>query len=119
MKCLERNKRSFYYATLSANVPKTNALGQFTGAYEQTYSTPTQYRANVSEARGSAYAEFFGQNLAYDKVIVTDNMSCPIDEKSLLWVDKTDTTGKADYIVKRKAVSLNNVLYAISRIEGA
>lgn len=119
MKCLERNKRTFYHAELSTNVPNVNSSGLFTGTYTQTYSAPASYRANISEAKGSAYADYFGVNLNYDKVIITDDMTCPIDEKSVLWVDKTDTTDKADYVVKRKSVTLNHVLYAISRIEGA
>lgn len=119
MKCLERNKRTFYYATLSANVPAVNASGQRTGEYIKTYTAPTAYRANISEAKGNVYADYFGLNCSYDKVIVTDDMNCPITESSVLWVDYTDTMGKYDYVVRRKAVSLNCIAYAIARVEGA
>lgn len=118
MKCLERNKRTIHYASLAGNTAKTNSLGQYTGAYEPTYSAATEYRANISESRGTAYADYFGTNLSYDKVIVTDDVNCPIDENSILWINAA-VSESHDYVVVRKAVSLNSTLIAVRKVEGS
>lgn len=45
-------------------------------------------RANVSAAAGSAQVEQFGNFAGYDKVILTDDTTCPIDENTVLFIDK-------------------------------
>lgn len=85
------------------------------------YQTPIAARANISAATGSAQVEQFGNYAGYDKVIVTDDMSCPIDENTVLFIDKEpdydeDGTPLYDYIVKRVARSLNSVSYAVSKV---
>ena len=54
-------------------------------------------------------------------VIVTDDIDCPMDENSVLFVDKKpefDSDGNPifDYIVKKVARSLNFASYAISKV---
>jgi len=54
-------------------------------------------------------------------VIVTDDLTCPIDENSVLFVDKLpeyseDGTPLYDYVVKRVAKSLNAIAYAIQKV---
>lgn len=76
--------------------------------------------ANISPASGAAQVEQFGQFVSYDKVIVTDDMSCPISEDTVLFVDKEpEYDGKKplyDYVVKRVAKSLNSISIAISKV---
>jgi hypothetical protein len=78
-------------------------------------------KANISTAIGVSEVEQFGKDLKYDKVIVLDDIDCPIDENSVLFVDKlpeSDDEGNLlfDYIVKRVAKSLNSVSIAISKV---
>ena len=95
--------------------------------------------ANISPANGSTQTEQFGNSVQYDKVIVTDDMQCPIDEQSVLFIDNLSDTvlqdeyGKPlcteadtplqvkdvrfDYIVKKVARSQNSVSYAVSRVD--
>jgi len=123
LRCLNRNKKKFYYATY---VSKTETLDEYsnpTGSYSITYSNPVLMYANVSAARGTADADMFGINLNYDKSVLTDNINCPIAETSVLWVDTMptiatggSTTTKPDYIVKQVAKSLNNIAYAIAKV---
>ena len=60
------------------------------------------------------------QFVSYDKVIVTDDMDCPIAEDTVLFVDKNpeykDGKPLYDYIVKRVAKSLNSISIAISKV---
>lgn len=45
--------------------------------------------ANISPAAGYAQIQQFGQFISYDKVIITDDMTCPIDENAVLLSTKT------------------------------
>ena len=63
----------------------------------------------------------FGNLESYDKVLITDDMSCPIDENTVLFVDKEPEFSQEgvplfDYRVRRVAKSLNNISYAISKV---
>lgn len=121
MRCLDRNKRSFYYATYTGKTMGTSGNYK-TGENTVTYSNPIAATGNISAARGNAEIEMFGASLNYDKTIA---LSKPLfDEYAVLWVDVTpqldaqgQTTTPYDYVVVRKAVSLNSVLYAIRKVE--
>ncbi len=121
MKCLKRNKTTFYYA----NFAGTQAIqdGEYdSGERKSVYTEPSAYQANVSPATGNSAVEQFGNSLQYDKVIVTDDLECPIDENTVLCIDAppaTDDDGNLifDYIVKKVARSLNSVSIAVSKVE--
>lgn len=122
MKTLERNKTSFWYCLYDSKKPVSDEYGNETGEAIITYKDPVQMKANISAATGAAQVEQFGSFSGYDKVIVTDDIDCPIDENTVLFVDKDaeyDSDGNPlfDYIVRRVAKSLNSVSYAISRVE--
>lgn len=122
MRCLDRNKRTFYYALYEKTEQIKDEYGNETGQSRNIYSTPVAMRANVSAATGEAQMEQFGNMVTYDRVIICDNMACPIDEDSVLCVDREpsyNTEGDLiyDYVVKRVARSLNTVSYAISKVE--
>ena len=79
-------------------------------------------RANVSAATGQSQVEQFGNLENYDKVVVTDDMTCPINENTVLFIDKEpafDSQGKPlyDYTVKRVAKSLNSISIAVSKVK--
>lgn len=123
MRTLLRNKRSFYYALHSGQNEIQDEYGNATGQYEISYTNPTKEWANISAAQGEIQSRQFGDSETYDRVIVLDNPSTPIDEYSILWVDShpilnedgsTDTPH--DYVVTRKAVSLNSVSLAIRKV---
>lgn len=122
MRCLERNKIAFYCCLYKGEAPVTDEENNETGETRVVYSDPLLIRANVSPATGSTSIEQFGNSLQYDKVIVTDDTVCPIDEHAVLFVDKDpafddDGTPLFDYIVKKVARSLNSVSIAISKVE--
>lgn len=122
MKCLNRNKRKFYYALFKEKAAIKDEYGNDSGEYRVVYERPVEMFANVSAATGEAQAEQFGNLLAYDKVIITDDINCPIDEHSVLLVDRlpyydNDENLIYDYIVKKVAKSINTISYAISRVE--
>ena len=121
MKCLERNKTEFYYALFVDDEPGKDEYGNESGEPRIIYSEPVLEKANISPATGVSQVEQFGKELKYDKVIVLDDITCPIDENSVLFVDKQpekDDDGNLlfDYIVKKVARSINSVSIAISKV---
>lgn len=132
MRCMRRNKVSFFYALYERKEPIVDEYGNTTGEYEVIHGNPLEYSANISAAKGETQTRQFGENEVYDKVIVADNTIPPIDEYSVLWIDTvpqldetgalvTDETGKVitpyDYIVMKVARSLNSVSIAVSKVK--
>lgn len=121
MRTMERNKTAFWYLLYDRKEPVIDEDGNETGEEKVVYKEAMEFRANVSAATGSSQVEQFGALSGYDKVIVTDDTSCPIDENTVLFLDKSpayDGDGKPlyDYIVKRVAKSLNSVSYAVTKV---
>ena len=122
MKCLEKNKVVFYYALFVSDEPGKDEYGNESGEPHSIYSEPVSAKANISPATGVSQVEQFGRDLKYDKVIVLDDTNCPIDENTVLFVDKLPARDKDgnllfDYIVKKIAKSLNSVSIAISKVD--
>lgn len=138
VRALTRNKRAFAFCLLeSANAAVVDENGNRTGEYIPVYKTAATMYANVSPASGYAETEQFGDLADYDHVIVTDWLGCPIDESTVLFLDKapefrTVTVETADgvdtpetetvqiplydYIVRRVSKSLNSVSIAVSKV---
>ena len=96
MRMMERNKSKFFYALYKEKVPKTDEYGNVTGEYEIIRDNPVEFSANISAAKGETSTRQFGESESYDKVIVMGTDAPPIDEYTVLWVDKTpqvDETG--------------------------
>ena len=131
MRCMVRNKSYFYYALYDGQTELKDEYGNATGQYDISYADPVKTLGNVSAAQGEIQSRQFGDSETYDKVIVLDNPSTPIDEYSILWVDtvpeltedgnlalneKGEVKTPHDYIVKKVARSLNGVSIAISKV---
>lgn len=123
MRTLERNKQTFYYAL---NLGKQEIIkdGLHTGEYATAYSLWTEIKANISPAKGSSEAELFGTDAQYDRVFVVSDINCPIDENTVLAIDiapnvreKTTDLPIFDYVVTRKAKSINFISYAVARVK--
>ena len=123
MKILKRNTQIFYYALYKGMSRVISSRGYNTGEPIVEYENPVLKRASISPASGQSYAEIFGSDINYTKVIITDDMTCPIDENSALWVDtmpvlndEGETTTAHDYKVTAISKSLNCIAYAIARV---
>lgn len=116
MRCLSRNKQTVYYALYSGKVAIEDENGNETGEYAIAYDGPVKLLANVSAARGTAEQEMFGIGVNYTKTIIVDDVNCPIDEHSVLWIDKA-TSEPHNYVVERVARSLNSVVYAVRKVD--
>lgn len=121
MKLMKRNLSTIYYCLYTDRVPVLDDEGYETGEYTVGYGEAIKLKCSVSPATGYAQADVFGNLESYDKVLITDDMSCPIDENSVLFVDKEVEIKNGqpayDYTVKRVAKSLNTISYAISKVK--
>ena len=123
MRALHRNKIRIFYANYRDKEPLKDEYGNLTGEYRIAYDNPVVIRANVSAARGEATTRQFGEDEAYDRVIVMDDPNVPIKVSSVFWIDtipeiKADgsTDTPYDYIVKQVAPSLNSVSIAVNKV---
>lgn len=122
MKLLKRNLSTIHYCLYDKSEPTLDEDGNETGEDKITYSEPVEFECSVSAATGYSATEMFGNLENYDKTLITDDMQCPIDEHSVLFVDKEpefDTDGRPlyDYIVRRVAKSINNISFAIRKVD--
>lgn len=122
MKLLKRNLSTIHYCLYDKSEPILDEDGNETGEDKITYSEPVEFECSVSAATGYSATEMFGNLENYDKTLITDDMQCPIDEHSVLFVDKEpefDTDGRPlyDYIVRRVAKSINNISFAIRKVD--
>ena len=132
-----RNDTPFYYCLYKENVSSVDEYGNETGEPTVIYESPVLMYANISPATGAAQTEQFGNLENYDKVIVTTWMDCPIDENSVLFIDKEPdetsvqtyiptaittvagyvTVPTPDYIVRSVAKSLNSISIAVRKVK--
>lgn len=124
MKCSQRNKQTLYYALYQGKTEIIDEYGNVTGQFSNNYSSPQSVKMNISPARGTSDVEQFGINANYSKTMVTDDMNCPIDENSILWIDRMPTSSHGsvlsdnphNYVVTQVAKSLNSITYAIKEV---
>lgn len=116
-----RNDSPFYYCLYADKIPIVDEYGNETGENQVAYADPVKMYANISPASGAAQTEQFGNLENYDKVIVTRDMDCPINENSVLFIDKEpeyslDGDPMYDYTVRRVAKSLNSISIAVRKV---
>lgn len=137
MRTLTRNKRKFWYCLYTGKEPLYDEYGNATGESRLVYADPVECYANISQATGYAQTEQFGQLTDYDKVIVFADPATPIEESTVLFIDKEPefTTSTVttyvdseqqevevteplfDYTVRRVARSLNSVSIAVRKVK--
>jgi len=121
MRACQRNKQPFYYALYEGKSEIVND-GLKTGEWETVYSEPIFMGGNISAAKGETETRMFGEDIDYDKVIFLPDAKTPINEYSVLWIDRFPalfagtTPTPFDYVVKRVARSLTSTLIAIKKI---
>lgn len=116
---LKRNRQKIWYSLYLSSSDQYDEYDNDTGEPQITYSDPVMMEANVSPATGNATTEQFGIIDNYDKIIVTHDMNCPIDENSVLFIDKEPevTDPKYDYVVRNISRSLNSISIAVSKVD--
>ena len=122
MRDLKRNQKLIYYALYTGETEIIDDDGNLTGDFKPTYGETKAMFISVSANKGTSETDAFGTNLDYDRTLSTANLSCEIDEHSILWLDGADPTDENspdpyNFVVVKKATSLNQVLYAIKQVD--
>ena len=131
-----RNDTDFWFCQYDPSIRHivVDENGNETGEIVPHYGEATPFWANVSPAAGAAQFEQFGNMGNYDRVIVTRDMECPINENSVLFLEKEpeyteleteDGSGgtvtyllpKYDYLVKNVAKGLDAIAIAIRKVD--
>jgi len=118
----QRIARTFYYRLYTGEVEIVDDYGNPTGQVYKTYAAPVAFKANISPPSGEDVIDIFGAIERYDRVIQTCDMSCPIDENSVLYIDTTPTQGldgvwsAHDYIVSRVSPSVNTIRIGCTKV---
>ena len=116
MRLVKRNLKQISYKLYTGQQPIYDDEGYETGEMTVGYGEPVSMMANVSPASGYVQNTMFGNLVGYDKIVITDNMNCPIDENTVLYIDVA-TTDEPDYVVKKVAKTLNHIAYAVSEVK--
>lgn len=118
MRELERNKTTIYYALRDEkDKPLYDDNGYETGETVPSYSEPVALRINVSPALGESATRQFGDIVDYERTLVTCDMTLPVTEGTVFWIDETDTSKPYDYVAKKVADSLNAKVIAVKKVE--
>lgn len=116
MRCAGRNLQQLYYATYTGVTTTTDEWGNENGQ-AVSYSEPVALYANISAAKNAEFADIFGINIDYDRVLVLPVREFPIDEHSVLWVDADPKDSPYNYVVRRVSRSVNFTAIAIKRVD--
>ena len=146
MRILERNKQDLWYANPTGNMTyRTDESGFKTGEKNVEYDTPVKVRmsmaissgANNLGSQGIATIEPFGLVTGYTHRAVTEDINCPMGELSHIWygilpshieqvtetvngqtvtVDK-EVANPHNFVVVRKAKSLNHLIYYLKEVD--
>lgn len=117
MRNLKRNTQIVYFKTFVGTTPNTNADGFLTGEETITYSELKTCDLCVSSNRGSNDANMFGTLEEYDRIATTSDVTCELDENSIVWIEADPNNSTHDYIVKRRAPWKNSIAFALSRVK--
>lgn len=125
MQTLERNKIGFWYALKTGSEEVRDEDGLLESEAEITYGEPVYAEMSMSissgannlGSQGMVELEPFGITTAYTHRMVTEDMDCPIDEETILWIDKEPTDGAHNFKIVRVARSLNHIIYYVKEVD--
>ena len=115
MRSLNRNKRLAYYALRTGEIANKDEYGNETGESTPTYGKIEALRVNVSAASGEEAVQAFGSFTSYSRTMFIADNACPLDEDSIIWFGVAPPA-PYNYIVVRKADSVNGILYALQEV---
>ncbi|MBY4798349.1 hypothetical protein K6V98_08320 [Collinsella sp. AGMB00827] len=121
MRCLERNKRSLWHASIESREVIDEPSGMGTGEWAEQISDPVYFRANASAPKGDTTSSPFGLEAGYELVVVLDDAQ-GIKEGDIIWVSdkKPSATDRENaYTVVRVSRSLNYTALGLARRQGA
>lgn len=112
---MEINKVPAWYALYNGKQPILDSEGNETGEYTSGYGLPVQIRIRVSPNKGEATNQLFGTLLDYDSTMITTD-DLPIDEYSLIWINKTPELIDGDYPLDSEGNQITGHTHKVVRV---
>ncbi len=147
MRCLERNKKPVWFANRKGETLVTDSNNLKTGERKQTYDTPQKIRCSISMSSGAnnlgsqgmVVMNSYGLTTSYTHNAITEDLDCPLKEDGILWYQREpshiETVTKTvngqqvtedvvvpnphNYVVVRKAESLNHLIYYLKEVDAS
>ena len=121
MKVLKRNCITVFYALVDSEEDTYDEYGNLTGSPKLTYKAPIRARMAFGTRNGGIEITAHGLENNYEQVLLTDDLSCPIADGTILWIGKCPMDGEGKmtphtHIVKAIIPSLNNIAYRIAEV---
>ena len=118
MRNARKNLRRMWYALYLGKQMIYDDEDRPTLENRAAYTPPIEFYANLSAGTSDAEEQPFGSNVQYDRIILTHDLDCPINEHSLIWVKNKPEADpdSADYEVAASPLdSLNAIRIPIRR----
>lgn len=123
MRNLLYNMTPVWYATLISKTENIDRNGNRAGTYKLTYSEPVKKLMSVRWNIGDITLTPFGLNQDGRRRIVTDDLNCPIENGSILWIGiEPDENGEDGAVKHNYEVSgapersFNQIVYLVSEV---
>lgn len=130
MKVLARNKKIIWYANPTGSEDIRDSYGNYTGEQRLTFSEPVQYDRfsygamqayAAALSRGFIKQEPYGLAEDYTLPLTTDDMNCPLQPESRVWVDIEPYDGEGNlvphsHIVTAVLPSINVVKVTLKKV---
>lgn len=119
---LRRNLQTVWYRLCEGDEVVRDADGLIEGT-QTSYGDPVAIEVSIAPVEGTTVAQAFGYDEQYDRVLLTDDMSCPINEETVMFIDTEPLyedgvlVNTYDYVVKKVAPNLNHIKYFCKRVK--
>ena len=97
MKIMKRNLKPVWYCLYKCTEDLRDNNNRLTGGKKVLYHEPVKILCNVSPATGYAQTYMFGTLESYDKIVIVDDINCPINVNTVLFIDKVP-----EFIIKKQ-----------------
>lgn len=87
----KKNQRKMYYALYDKKIPILDDDGNPTFEYVAGYKKPVEFYASLSVGKSDAEESPFGNDVSYDRIIISFDMGLPVDETTLIFVHNAPT----------------------------
>lgn len=126
MRNLKYNMQPIWYALLESKTELVDEYGNETGTFKLNYSAPVKTYMSVRWNMGDVMLNPFGLNEDGRRRLATDDLNCPIDLGTILWIDIEPDENGEDGAVKHNyelsgAVerSLNQIVYLVCEVKAS
>ena len=126
MRNLRYNMQPIWYSLLTGKTENVDEYGNDTGTYTLTYATPVKKWMSVRWNIGDVMLNPFGLNEDGRRRLATDDLNCPINVGTILWIGITpDSNGESGEVKHNYELSgspersLNQIVYLVQEVHAS